>query len=724
MSEAIAIAECAREPIHLIEAIQGHGALIALSGADLRVVRASAGAAALLGTEPSVGRPVGECMPEIAQTIARSVAMLGETAVRIPDLGTTDGRTLHATMHRSGDVLVIEFEPTGPAALAGWDALRSVADLSQALAGCDEITACMVTARAVADATGYDRVMIYRFAANDDGEVVAEHLRPGADSYLGLRFPASDIPAQARASFSAVGVRVIVDTHAADARLVPAGSGIEPLDLSRSCLRAVSPIHLEYLRNMHVHASLSAAIHRDGRLWGLIACHHGTAKPAPPALREIAALSAALLAAHLSALGLRLQADAQLRADRFQRDLLARFTAEGPEWVGDLMRPETILPLVAADGALLFVRGAITPVDGISGETLVPLLAQVAQRLGSGDLLAIESVAEEFPDAGPQPFAGLLAVRLSPEVGDLLVWTRNEAVRAVAWAGDPRAKVLRDAGTGRLSPRTSFAAWSEQVHGHCLPWRAEDLAVARAVLANLRSVIGTVYGTRRVLLESNRRFRDFAHLVAHDLQEPLRAVSGFCSIIQRRYGAGMPQPAQDYLRQATDGAYRMQRMIIDVLALAAIQNVDAPFTAIDLGEAVQEAMLDLQALAEEHAAIVRGEGLPTVRGHRRLLVQLLQNLIGNAIKYRSERMPEVRIGATLENGRWLVSVADNGIGVAKEHHQRMFDAFTRISRDPTVPGNGIGLALCRAIVEQHGGEIWVESEPGVGTAISFTLPVG
>lgn len=728
MVEVLDVEACAREQIHLIEAVQGHGALLALDGPALLVVKASANAGALFATATAqvLQQPLAVHGPGLARAVIEALPRLGGEVLRLAEQRLPGGVQAHALLHRVGESLVLELEPVAACSTGTADPLLAVAGMSRGLATCDEPEACAIAAREVRQLTGYERVMIYRFAANGDGEVVAESLASGADSYFGLRFPASDIPPQARAAFDAVGVRSIVDTEAPDSPLLPPAARIAgmAIDLGRCGLRAVSPIHLEYLRNMRVRASLTAAIRVDGVLWGLIACHHSAPRRAPPRVREVAGLAASLLAARLTALDRQHLMEAQLRADAFQRELFARFSAEGPEWVGDLMRPEAILPVVRADGAALYVRGAATAVGEAGGASaLRPLLERIAERLGGGDLLIVESIAEAFPGMGePGPFAGFLAVRLSPAVGDLLVWTRSEVLRTVRWAGDPRHKVVRDPDTGRLSPRTSFAAWSEQVQGRCAPWTTEDLAVARALLANLRVAIGTVYGARQVLLESNRRFRDFSHMVAHDLQEPLRAISGFCDIIQRRYAAALPAQGQDYLRNAIDGAYRMQRMITDVLAFATIQSVDAPMVAVDLADAAQEAVSVLRGAVAEQDGEVRIGELPVVRGHRRFLVQLLQNLIGNAIKYRSERRPEIGVDARLVDGRWLVAVSDNGIGIAKEHHQRMFNVFTRVARETVVSGNGIGLALCKSIVELHGGEIWVDSEVGVGTTITCALP--
>lgn len=727
MVEAMDADACAREAIHLIEAVQGHGALLALAGPALRVVRASANVGPLFAAETALvlDQPLALHAEGLARAVIRVLPRLGGETMRLPEQILPGGMRVHALLHRVGDALVLELEPVSSAAVVAADPLLAVAELSRGLATCDEPAACVIAAREVRQLTGYERVMIYRFAANGDGEVVAESLAPGAASYLGLRFPASDIPPQARAAFAAVGVRAIIDATATDSPLLPPVERIadEALDLGRCTLRAVSPVHLEYLRNMRVRASLTAAIRVDGVLWGLIACHHPIPRDAPPAVREVAALAASLLAARLTAFDGQRLMEAQLRADAFQRELFARFSAEGPEWVGDLMRPEAILPVVLADGAALYVRGVVTAVgDAGAAGAVRPLLERIAERIGSGDLLVVESIADDFPEIGPLPFAGFLAVRLSPAVGDLLVWTRGEALRAVRWAGDPRHKVVRDPDAGRLSPRTSFAEWSEQVRGRCAPWTTEDLAVARALLANLRVAIGTVYGARRVLLESNRRFRDFSHMVAHDLQEPLRAIAGFCDIIHRRYAAALPAQGQEYLRNAIDGAYRMQRMITDVLAFATIQSVDAPMVVVDLADATQEAVSALRAVVAEQDGEVRVGELPVVRGHRRFLVQLLQNLIGNAIKYRSERRPQIGVDARLVDGRWLVAVSDNGIGIAKEHHQQMFNVFTRVARETVVSGNGIGLALCKSIVELHGGEIWVDSEVGVGTTITCALP--
>jgi light-regulated signal transduction histidine kinase (bacteriophytochrome) len=214
-------------------------------------------------------------------------------------------------------------------------------------------------------------------------------------------------------------------------------------------------------------------------------------------------------------------------------------------------------------------------------------------------------------------------------------------------------------------------------------------------------------------------------VASHDLQEPLRMVSGFMQIIADRYRGRLDEKADEYIRYAVDGAQRMRQLIEDLLAFSRVDRAGRKPKPTALQSAVDRARANLRAAVEESGARMTAEELPTVLGDEMQLSRLYQNLIGNALKFRREDAPlEIHLGARREGDHWVLSVRDNGIGIAPEHFERVFMIFQRLHTREKYSGTGIGLAICKRIVERHGGKIWVESTPGEGSTFYFTIPGG
>ena len=221
---------------------------------------------------------------------------------------------------------------------------------------------------------------------------------------------------------------------------------------------------------------------------------------------------------------------------------------------------------------------------------------------------------------------------------------------------------------------------------------------------------------------SNTELEQFAYVATHDLQEPLRAVTSCVQLLQKRYEGQLDARADEFITHAVDGTKRMQTLINDLLAYSRISTHAKPFVSTDCEIVVKEALANLMVAIEESAAVVTQDTLPTVYGDLTQLRQLFQNLIGNALKFRGERSSKIHIGATLKHGEWQFSVADNGIGMEPQFFERVFMVFQRLHTRREYQGTGIGLAICKKVVERHGGRIWVESEPGEGATFCFTIP--
>ncbi len=228
--------------------------------------------------------------------------------------------------------------------------------------------------------------------------------------------------------------------------------------------------------------------------------------------------------------------------------------------------------------------------------------------------------------------------------------------------------------------------------------------------------------TAAELERSNRDLEQFASAVSHDLKEPLRAVAGYAALLQKRYGGSFDEKAEAYLAGTVDGAGRMQRLIDDLLSYSRVGSRGGELKPTDAAAALTAAVANLRVVVEESGVVVTHDRLPTVRSDASQLVQLFQNLIANAVKFRGAGTPRIHVGATHDAGEWRFGVRDNGIGIEQRFRERIFEIFQRLHPRSAYPGTGIGLAICKRIVERHGGRIWVESEPGQGATFFFTIP--
>jgi PAS domain S-box-containing protein len=241
-------------------------------------------------------------------------------------------------------------------------------------------------------------------------------------------------------------------------------------------------------------------------------------------------------------------------------------------------------------------------------------------------------------------------------------------------------------------------------------------------LTPLKRAEQQLVATAAELARSNRDLEQFAYAASHDLQEPLRMVSNYLQLLERRYGARLDGDAVEFLNYAVDGARRMAEMVQDLLNYSRVGSRGTPFAPTDLNAALDQALADLQVAVEETGARVTRDELPTVAADASQMRQLFQNLMGNAIKFRGPEPPQIHVGAERRGGEWRLAVRDNGIGIAPEFRDRIFGVFQRLHSRGEYPGTGIGLAICEKIVTRHGGRIWVEAEPGRGATFYFTLP--
>jgi chemotaxis family two-component system sensor kinase Cph1 len=496
------LSNCDRELIQHPGSIQPHGALLVLDAGTPRILQASANVAAVLGfdVDEILGRSIevlGGDLP--AQVWTRVLA--GVRAAPKPLRGYTerDGvrRGFEALIHRNeSDAVILEFEPvdmTEAVTLAKELPQRLPAAIAR-LGACASLDALASEAVTIyREFAGYDRVMFYRFDPDGHGEVMAEAKEADLEPYLGLHYPESDIPPRARELYLRNRVRVLVDVNYAPVPLLPRlfpPTG-EELDMSMSWLRSMSPMHLQYLKNMGVTATLVVSLVREGKLWGLIACHHYSPKRLPYSMRAACDVIGEVLSTRIAVL----ESFTQVRTSALVRRMEARLieaTWTRGEWQRALLDDSRdLLRLVDAAGAVLVYDGEVlTTGEMPSTEALRMLVDWVAANASDG-ICATASLARDVPAlAGMASTAsGVLAVELSRPDREYLMWLRGEQVREVRWAGNPNKPFLPGNDPRDLSPRRSFAVWTELVQGTSRPWLASDVVIARAVGASLRDVI-------------------------------------------------------------------------------------------------------------------------------------------------------------------------------------------------------------------------------------------
>ena len=402
------------------------------------------------------------------------------------------GEALDVIVHLTNGVVVVELEPR-----VGDARVNPLTLVQGMVASLQDAATASAFVRAIADAvhraTGFDRVMVYQFQDDESGAVVAEARGPDIESYLGLRYPASDIPKQARALYLKNWMRLIPDARYTPAPINPPINPVsrQPLDLTHSILRSVSPLHLEYLANMGVVASMSLSLVVGGKLWGLIACHHSAPMHMPHTLR-----SACELFAHMASLQLaeKIASDEhsnRLQAAAMHTQLVEWMTREEQVATALIQQRPNLLDYVSADGVVVWWDGRASAVGRAPSEAqIADLVAWLNTNVPEG-VFVTDRLVEHYPPAEryQDVASGLVALSISRSPRDYVLWFRPEIIETITWAGNPGKAVEVVDGAARLGPRKSFAAWRETVRGRSQPWRAHTIEAAHALRISILEVV-------------------------------------------------------------------------------------------------------------------------------------------------------------------------------------------------------------------------------------------
>ena len=561
------LSNCEREQIQFAGSIQPHGALMVLEEPDLVVAQVSANCAGHLEIDgPVLGAPLADACPGLAQHIA---AYLDEPLDGIPVAFRFDGpKSWDVLLHRpSPGVLVLELEPAD----GTLDFARLVEKSLQAMLSAYTLQALSdEAARIFREVTGYDRVMIYRFDEDGHGEVLSEQRRSDLEPYLGNRYPASDIPQIARRLYERNRVRVLVDIAYTPVPVEPRLSPVtgSELDMSLCVLRSSSPIHVQYLRNMGVAATLVASIMVGGKLWGLVSCHHYVPRSASYETRAMCELLSEALGTRIAALESFLQGQAEISVRRLEQRMIEAITRKGDWRVALFEARETLLLPVGATGAALLFEGGVRSTGEVPGTAELREIGRWLDGQKRAPVIAINSLRARAPSlAALTPVAsGLLAAPISTAPGEYLLWFRPEQKHTVTWGGDPSKPVIVGNDPSDLSPRRSFAQWHQMVEGTAEPWTPRDLTAARLIGDTVTDVV-LQFRSVRMLIAQDQLDQVRRQVVASDLPVVICDAEGDIQLINEAFNAilptgsgGAPRRMEDLLPRFADPALVRRRL--------------------------------------------------------------------------------------------------------------------------------------------------------------------
>ena len=736
------LSNCDREQIQYPGSVQPHGVMITLAEPGLLILQASENAAELLGipAEDLLGSDVGRLFSKAEFEILR--ARLGDETFEGAPVHLVRrqfaGREFDVLAHRFDGVLILEFEARPQGAVTPVLDLYSELQVSIAKLGATQGLQAFLDLAVlhVRRFTGFDRVLAYKFMEDGSGWVRAEALKTGLESFLDLHYPASDIPAPARRLFSLTWLRHQPDLSYRPARMIPENNPAtgKPLDMSYAFLRSVSVMYVDYLKNMGTQSSMVMTLMKDGKLWGLIACHHCSGpKHVPYEVRVATEFLANMVSLLMSAKENAEQYEYRMKLQSTRDMLVANVARHGDFTAGFVGGSPDLLDFIHSSGAAVVVNGIPTRIGMTPTENQIASIIRWLSREMEQEVFATDCLSACVPEAAgfAGVCAGLLALRFSRASGDYLLWFRPETVYTVSWAGDPSKPVdLSDDGQ-RLLPRTSFALWKESVRLKSRPWEEFEIAAAKTLRAPLLELalrgaekLGRLYEELEL---SHTELDSFAHVAAHDLKEPLRGIHTYAQILHLEYAGKLEPDAVSKLETMIRLSKRMDGLLTSLLDYS---RLGRPITQVscDLNATVKTALDTLDLRIQQDGVTVRiPRPLPVILGDSERLREVFENLVANAIKYNDKPHKEVEIGfrESASDGPVIFFVKDNGIGIEERFHDKIFQIFQRLhDREAFGGGSGAGLTIIRKIIERHGGRIWVESIPGEGTTFCFTLSSG
>lgn len=749
------LTNCDREQIHIPNSIQSHGILFVLAPDDLTILQVSKNIRSLLGYNPEdvLNQPLANFLAaseisSIQQCLAEDFEHVNPLKISVSNQEQI--QYFDAIVHSYDGLVILELEPTQETEYINFIKFYNL--VNSCVAKLQNTTSLSDTCNAVVNEvrklTGFERVMVYRFNDDGSGNVIAESKVDEIVPYLGLRYPATDIPLPARKLYVNNWLRIIPNVNYQPVEITPT---INPLtnkvvDLSFSSLRSVSPIHQEYLKNMGVTASMSISIIRNKQLWGLIACHNYQPKYVPYEVRTACEFLGKILSAELLEKQDNEELDYKIKIKNIPKYFIEPIS-QSNNLVDALVEEEQkLLDIVSATGVVVCDGDDFISIGKVPEKNEIQSLLNWVEGQTEDNIFHTNILPTVYPQAEKYKniASGLLALVISRVNHNYILWFRPEVIQTVNWGGNPIKQVenLPD-GEVRIHPRKSFELWQETVKNSALPWKKCEIeAVAELRSAIVSIVLSKADELAKVNLElerSNDELDSFAYIASHDLKEPLRGIHNYSSFLMEDYEDVLDEEGISKLQTLIRLTQRMEDFIDSLLHFSRLGRVELSLQQTDLNELL-DSVIDVIKIsqAESSFEISVPRKLPSVSCDRMQIQELLTNLIINAIKYNKNDRKQVEIGFldTLEElnlnlrqkiqaqNQIVFYVKDNGIGIPEKHYENIFRIFKRLhGKKQYGGGTGAGLTIAKKIVERHGGEIWLKSEVGVGSTFYLSLPV-
>lgn len=707
--------------------------LFVLSGDDLRIEQLSDNTEKWLGAaaDELIGKPIAAVLGKQQTDKFVHVITRREMQPIQSTLITVGEQLFDAVAHRSGESVVLELEIVDhPESLDRdffYDELRQFAIEMRQQKSLQALYD--FATRAIRSITGFDRVKLYQFDPEWNGEVVSEDRAEHMPSYKGLHFPATDIPEQARKLYVKNFIRQITDIKYAPVLLKPQlnpATG-KPLDMSYSVLRSVSPVHIQYLANMNVEASMSITVMQDQKFWGLIACHHASAYHVPYRIRMVSEIIGHIFSAHLSTV-----VEMQEQSIQAKRGiLLERMGAavDSTNIIEDLIhnKPGLTLEALDADGVAFFYNHQLYRIGETPDESAILTLNKWLFEKNAATVICTSDASRFFANndtiSGLQ--GGILACPISQNKAESIIWFRSSIKQKVNWAGKPEKSAEKTKAGYRLTPRSSFALWKETIDTAARPWQKHDETMAKDIV--------------RILLESEQVIAEKALLskseflanMSHELRTPMNAIIGLINVLELDQELSARQRGYiDTMRLSSDSLLQVINDLLDISKIEA-HKTEIESREFNIGQLFDELQSVMNVKAQEKGIELNVNYPPAkdclVIGDAHLLKQVMLNLLGNAIKFTEEGFVNcsVRKEGLGENTVYKIQVTDTGIGMTQKQADRIFEKF--VQADDGIArrfgGTGLGLFISKQLVELMGGTISVSSQPNLGSKFEISLPL-
>lgn len=729
------LSNCDEEPLHLIKSYQ-LPAILLVTDPEVSIVMAASDNITLLwagGPRDAIGQSATEVLTEeLVNNVRRIINRPDPEEFNPLELTDMHGPGFeHGTnviIRKTEEFIYLEFEPMQ-------EALSSsvfLAKVDKSLRRVQQIDAeqnlfSTITTE-IRQNTGFDRVMLYRFDEKYNGEVVGESVRKDLPAYLNLRYPHTDIPKQSRDFYSVNQVRHITSTREDGAATIHYHPSLTKLDLTPVANRGVSPIHLQYLRNMGVGSTLSIGIFVNKRLWGLIACHHTTPRIIDVRLRSMLRLMVQVVSGHLA---LWQSSDFRkhvLQTSIIRSRLFERMNEKYDILDGLLQEPADLLQLAGASGAVILLNEEQHHIGNTPKKGEVTVLAEWLNKQPTSSFSSHQFFADYPQSAGfTNPPAGLLSIRLSDSPGEYVMWFRPETVTTINWGGNPNTRKLIKEGRVELHPELSFQKYTEEIKGLAEKWEHYQTDAALTLRSDIKEVILQKYKEIQQLngqlTSAYEELEGFSYTVSHDLRAPLRNIKGFAEILQEDYFELLDEFGKSALTIIVSSVGRMNEFINNILTFSRLGQSGLIKTEIDLEKLIRDVWKEESMGSDRTAHLTTELQAQTITADHTLLWQVFSNLLSNALKYASkDRDPEVSIRSFVQDDQIVIEVQDNGIGFDMRYAGRIFVVFNRLVAEDAYPGTGIGLSIAKRIVDKHDGKIAVWSAPDEGAKFTLTFP--